>query len=297
MIYHINMENRNYYEYKLNNLLMIKKIVTIHYQELIKKYSFNGEKHNFWEIAYVDKNQITYHIENKKIILNAGEILFISPNLFHSLKCEKDANLFIISFVCNSPCMNYFKSKKIQLDNSSINLLSNIIKEAKSTFNLPKFNPNLNQLQLLEHPLVGGEQMIKNYLEIFLIKLLRKDAMSYRPTIVFLPKTNENLSFEEKVINFLNNSLYRKVTIEDVCKETRYCKTYVCTHFKKAMNVSIIDYYLNLKIEEAKKLIINGFSFSQIFESLCFDTPSHFTNTFKKYTNMTPSQYKKSISS
>ena len=99
MLYYINMENRNYYEYKLNNLLIIKKIVTIHYQELIKKYSFKGEKHNFWEIAYVDKNQITYHIENKKIILNAGEILFISPNNFHSLKCEKDANLFVILLV------------------------------------------------------------------------------------------------------------------------------------------------------------------------------------------------------
>ena len=61
------MENKNFYMHKLNNLVVVKKIVTIHYQELESKYSFKGESHDFWEMAYADKNQIIYTIDNQNI--------------------------------------------------------------------------------------------------------------------------------------------------------------------------------------------------------------------------------------
>lgn len=286
---------KNYFMHKINNLLTIKKIVTIHYQEINEDYLFSGEKHPFWEMAYVDQNKVIYQIDDKKIEVKEKEIIFIRPNVFHSLSCQKDTKIFIMSFECLSPCMSYFMDKKLGLENESIFLLSKIINEAKSTFYLPPFDPSLHKMQLLQEPFIGGEQMIKNYLEIFLINLLRIEAKRPSSDIVFYSKSDEQLGFEEAIVRFLKKSLYQKITLDDICKEAKCCKTYVCTNFKKQMNQSVMNYYMKLKIQEAKKLIKGNKSFKEISFLLHFDTPSHFTNTFKQHTKMTPRQYKNSI--
>ena len=54
-----------------------------------------------------------------------------------------------------------------------------------------------------------------------------------------------------------------------------------------------MDYYSNLKIAEAKKLIRQNFSFSEVSEMLYFDSLPHFTKTFKKYMGVLPSEFKK----
>jgi len=58
-----------------------------------------------------------------------------------------------------------------------------------------------------------------------------------------------------------------------------------------------MDYYNYLKIKTAKQLLKEGdLSIKEIAEKLSFDTPNYFSKTFKKFTEMTPSQYKKSVS-
>ena len=58
-----------------------------------------------------------------------------------------------------------------------------------------------------------------------------------------------------------------------------------------------IDYYLNLKISEAKKLIrTEKYTISQISDMLMFSCIHHFSRSFKRFTGITPSEYKKKIS-
>ena len=57
-----------------------------------------------------------------------------------------------------------------------------------------------------------------------------------------------------------------------------------------------MKYCSERKMKEAKKLIREGtYNFAQISNLLHFDTPQYFSKCFKKYTNMTPSEYMKSI--
>ena len=59
--------------------------------------------------------------------------------------------------------------------------------------------------------------------------------------------------------------------------------------------MSIYQTYLKLKIDEAKKLIRRGNTFADISNKLYFDSVSHFSLVFKRYTGMTPREYKTSI--
>ena len=59
---------------------------------------------------------------------------------------------------------------------------------------------------------------------------------------------------------------------------------------------TILEYTLLRKIQEAKKLIREDrYNFSQISDRLAFDNPHYFSRVFKRITNITPSEYKKSV--
>lgn len=291
------MEEKTFYMYKISNLLNISKIVTIHYQKLLKNYSFPEEKHNFWEIIYCDKNDIFVTLNGIKKLIKKSEIIFIAPNERHSVECDKvsDANIFIVSFECKSKTINYFKGKHFSVPEDLRFLLASIMSEAKNTFIIPDFNPNLDKLVLKENPNVGGAQVIKNNLEELFIKLIRVETAKPTSQEVFISKIEDSDALEDEIIKILEKNVYGNVTLDEISSQLHYGKTTVCKTFKKKTGKTIIGYYLEIKIDESKKLIRENKSFSEIANVLCFDSLPHFTKTFKRITTMTPREYKNSI--
>ena len=154
---------KHFYMHKIANLLNVQKIVTIHYQELERGYSSAEEMHDFWEIIYVDKQEISVVKDSAGSLLRQGEIVFIKPNQPHYVRCGKEgANIFIISFECRSESMGFFFDKQYSVPDKYRYLLQNIMAEARETFIIPDFDPDLNKLELRENPNLGGEQVIKN---------------------------------------------------------------------------------------------------------------------------------------
>lgn len=291
------MIEKTFYMYKISSLLTISKIVTIHYQKLLKNYVFPKEKHNFWELIYCDKNEVFVTVEDDKKLLKKGEVVFIAPNETHSVECDNlsDANIFIISFDCKSKTMNYFKCKRFIVPEDLRFLLASIMSEAKHTFVIPDFNPNLDKLVLRSDPNVGGAQVIKNNLEELLIKLIRFETAKPTSQEVFISKIEDSDALEDEIIKILENNVYSNVTLDAISSALHYGKTTICKTFKKKTGKTIIGYYLEIKIEESKKLIRENKSFSEISSALGFDSLPHFTKTFKRITTMTPREYKNSI--
>ena len=55
-----------------------------------------------------------------------------------------------------------------------------------------------------------------------------------------------------------------------------------------------MQYYTLFKVREAQKLLREKHAPSTVSHQLHFESPTYFTKVFKKYTQMTPSAYKKS---
>lgn len=282
--------------HKISNLLNIGKIVTIHYQALEKNYVFPEEKHDFWEINYADKETTYIGIDGKMIELKQGEILFIKPNQPHYVESgDKEPNLFIISFACRSESMSFFADKKYYVPENYRYLLQNIMSEAENTFDLPDFDPHLNELRLKENPNLGGEQIIKNSLENLLIYLLRSAEQRSSQQEFFVSKIADSTELQDEIVRILRSKLYSKFSLADLSNELHYGTTRLCTFFREKTGKSIYQTYLKLKIDEAKKLIRKRKSFTEITELLSFDSISTFAFVFKKHTGMTPSEYRSSI--
>lgn len=285
-----------YFQHKLSNLISISKIVTIHDFEFDKNFQSQGESHDFWELVYAERESLLCTADGNNITLRQGEILFHKPNEFHTLSANGKAapNVFVLSFVCKSESIKFFENKKFALSPHLTKIIYSILEEGKKTFDIPYSDPNLKKMKLLPNPTLGGEQLIKNYLEIFLINLLRDQTETEQGNSTFLPWKELSAKPIEDVTAVLKSNLYNALTIDDICKKTAYSKAYLFRIFKIKTGKTIMSYYTELKIKQAKQLLReNKLSVREISEMLAFSTPDYFIKTFKRLTGLTPLTYKK----
>ena len=285
---------KRYFKHKINNLIVVNKIVTIHYFEFSKDFKSHTESHNFWELVFCDKQAILCQSDDKQTQISQGEIFLHKPNAKHKHYSNgvNAPNVFIISFECHSEGMNFLANQKIKPDKKTLHLIYSIWEEAKRSFNIPYSDPKTKKMELLSAPALGGIQLIKNYLEILLIELLRKknNAKTNDNSFIFERELSDKMV--EDVIKILEQNVYSSITIDQICNRLSYSKAYIFRKFKNQTGKTVIKYFIWLKIERAKQLIREGLSVKEISIKLNFDTPNYFSKTFKKVTGITPSTYK-----
>lgn len=100
----------------------------------------------------------------------------------------------------------------------------------------------------------------------------------------------------DRMMAYLKDHSHDRVTLDTLSHEFRYSKTYLSQVFKTYSGKSILNYYNELKIEEAKLLILNeDLSFTEISDKLGFTSMHYFSHAFKRHTSMSPSEYLNSI--
>ncbi len=290
----------NFIRYDFPSVFRIEKLITIFYMELSKDFYYDGERHDFWEMVYIDKGEMLCTADKSTFTLKSGELTFHSPNEFHNLSGNKNTapDVSIITFECHSREMHHFEGKIFRLDAEEKALLSMLFEEGLSCFQLedPR-NPLLQRLERLPDAPFGSAQMVKNLLEIFLIKLWRhkdtltkKSRQNYRVNGIDIPAD------VKEILDYVEQHLYDKLNVSIIARDMGKSESTVKNLFALYQSGGIMNYCNSRKIKDARRLIREGnHNFVQIANMLQFDTPQYFSKCFKKFTNMTPSEYKRSI--
>lgn len=290
----------NFIRHGFSSVFRVEKLITIFYMELSKDFYYEGESHDFWEMVYIDKGEMLCTADKSQFILKSGELTFHKPNEFHNLSGNKNTapNVSILTFECKSREMKQFDGKIFRLDAEEKALLSMLFAEGLSCFQLEEpNNPLLQRLEKLPDAPFGSEQMVKNLLEIFFIKLHRhketvtkKSRLNYRVNGINVPTE------VKKILDYIDQNLYERLSISIIANAMGKSESTIKGLFSLYQTGGIINYCNGLKIKEARKLIREGnYNFAQISNLLRFDTPQYFSKCFKKYTKMTPSEYQRSI--
>lgn len=282
-----------YIKIKPKTVLNVSGIVTIHYYEFGPSFVFQGESHNFWEMVYVDKGRVQIRRDQESIVLEQGQVVFHKPNEFHSIQALGSApNLFVVSFSCQSEAMVYFERYQTQLDRNLKSYVAAIIREAEQTYVIPKNDTELKKLIRKENAPLGGEQLIKTYLEQLLLFLLR--AITQREEPGLIPgKEPEKNPLVQAILSFLAERAEETVRIEDICAEFGYSRSYLSRVFQAETGQTLAACAMGMKVDRAKQLIREtNMNFSQISARLSFENPQYFARVFKRLTGMTPSEFK-----
>ncbi len=108
----------------------------------------------------------------------------------------------------------------------------------------------------------------------------------------------ENNDSEEddikKAITFILNNVNRDLTVKEVADHVHRSPEYFTKVFKKETGQNIKTYITQVKLDVAKDMLSNpNIPISLISCEIGYTNFSHFTQMFKKYENMTPTEYRK----
>lgn len=284
----------------LSQTFSVDRIYTVHYFEYMSDFSFPGESHDFWEFLCVDKGEVNVTADGKLFTLHKDEVIFHKPNEFHAVRSNGKVapNLVVISFECMSPAMDFFKERIMSITEAERGLLAQIIYEARNLFSTPLDDPYLTRMETAERPPLGCEQLIKLFLEHFLIRMMRRYTTLFpaqrQVNNTLKQRTDSDLYY--RVLDYLEEHLGSQLTIEQICKENLIGRSQLQKLFREREGCGIIDYFSHMKINAAKQLIRNQkLNFTQIADTLGYTSIHYFSRQFKKITGMTPSEYSSSI--
>ncbi len=279
----------------LTDEIIIKEIYTIFYFEYTKDYVFKGEKHDFWEILYVDKGEAIATAGDKDIFLRQGDVIFHKPNEWHNVRANNKVapNFFIMTFSSKSRAMKLFENKVFNISDTQKSLLSKVLDESAKVFE-NDLSKQYDHLKKRKNIPFGTQQLVKLYFTEFLLSLVRKDESKTRLT---LKHYTENNIFNT-ITDFMHNNISNKISFEDITQYASLSASTVKRLFKETVNMGAVDYFIKLKIDYAKKYIREGeYNISQIASMLGYDNIHYFSKQFKVHTDMSPTEYAKTIKS
>lgn len=134
---------------------------------------------------------------------------------------------------------------------------------------------------------------IKNSLTIYELKQLMYALFeSYSP---FFTKHSEIYRSEVfQCIQYIQCHYQENITLDILSRHIGISKNYLCKIFKEDTRCSIIHYINHYRMEKAAQLIAqNNLSIKDISEIVGIHDQFYFNRLFKKFFNMTPSEYKK----
>lgn len=96
----------------------------------------------------------------------------------------------------------------------------------------------------------------------------------------------------KKAKQYIYDNRFQRISLNDVAEELEITPSYLSRIFKKVTQKSFSDYVAEVKIEEAKKLLLQDNNrIYEVSNMLGYDDPYYFSKVFKRITQMTPSEY------
>ena len=277
---------KKYYNLELKKTISVTGLKTIENLTLNNVFFYPSEKHNFYEMLYVLDGEVCCENDDAILRLDKGKFKLTPPNVSHRYFTDTNANVFIICFSCKSNVLSILSEPAV-IEHDEKKLIEKLIREIEKSFELP-FK---ERVILKKNAPIGAQQITENIIEEFLILLIRKTIEKDKITVV-----RNEIELEKNLVNDINeilsDNIYGNISLSEICKQLFYCSTYLNNIFKRHAKTTIMQYYNDLKIEEAKLLLKSGLPVSEVADKLHFSDPNYFSKAFRKKTGYSPSSYK-----
>ncbi len=292
------MSTKKYIVTKLNSPIKVSGIYTVHYFKYGKNFNFEPENHDFWELVFIDSGNVQILSGDNMLSLTQGQAILHRPNLTHSIYTKNDfANSAIISFSCKNKVLKNIADRVLILNEYEKTLLNKIISEAKASYSDKLNDAHLTKMTRKTTMPFASEQIIKNNIELLFISLIRNvENKSQHAEVMNLTISSDKIvdSIRKLLADKLDYSEH--IDLNEISFRIGFSKSYIKSQFKKKTGVSIIQYYIDMKIDKAKKLLSQQkYTVSEISDTLGFGSIYYFSRQFKLQTGMSPTEYIKSI--
>lgn len=271
--------------YLKEGMILIRKHPRFCY---VRKHS-----HNYLEINYVLSGQITEILDNNKVDLNEGEMVFISKNSMHEF-LPAGENDILLNFIILPEFFDFifpFIDKNTNIKKFLVNLLSNKEESNSIIFHSSKIETVQN---IIKNILITYEEkdekmndLLRQYFLLLIYELLKhtdqaEETLSSNYDSIILFKTYNYIES-----NYSNASL---ITLSSMLQEDYF---YLSKKIKKLTNFTFQQLLEAERIKASKTLLestdanINDIAYHVGYNNLTF-----FYRLFKKQVGCTPLEYR-----
>ena len=289
----------DYQPVALQTVFDVTAVVNLSYYRLPQDYAFSGEQHPFWEFLYVDRGSVVVTAGADRYQLHAGELAFHRPDEFHSFRAMGEANIFVVSFCCASPAMHRLEEKVLRLHQREKQSLRLLLDEAALAYEHFEGEPPIVNLAKRADAPWGSDQLIKVCLEQFLICITRRDdTIQFSQRAVTEAQLQQRQTLAQQACDYLAVHYADKITLASLAAALGVSVSQLKRVFREQVGKTAVHYLNALRVQEAKRLIRRGeLNFTQIAERVGIESIYYFSNLFKKYAGISPSEYAKSLKS
>jgi AraC family transcriptional regulator, arabinose operon regulatory protein len=98
----------------------------------------------------------------------------------------------------------------------------------------------------------------------------------------------------EQAIFFMQENLSRSIKIQDIAQKVRLSESHLSKIFRNKTGLSPFEYFINLKMQEAIRLITNkSLRIKEVAFALGYEDPLYFSRLFKKHIGKSPGTFVK----
>lgn len=236
-----------------------------------------GHSHSDYELNYILEGQLEVVYEDRAYSLKAGDVFIGEPVGFHSnsIKLGKYTEFISVHFTANfdTPSEQSYVYTLTENERKIADIIVNDLTEAKTeNGKFSKSNPVYDITIKLFYVLIAKLQS--------------------RTQQVHFAKTKEAVIYNTAV-HYMKNNIDKTLKIDDIARKCSVCRTTLKKVFSNYTNMGVANFFLNLKLKEAMKMLVSGMSIDEVSEQLGFSSQAYFSNCFKRELGITPIKYKK----
>ena len=256
----------------------------------------DAHTHDFFEIVYIYSGCGTHVVNDTEVFVQRGDLLILGMTDVHSFRVNGSMGIWncILTpdFISEELINSYHPIDLLSLtafhEFNSITSLTPLVKFSESKFAKIE-NIFILMEEEFEDKKAGYLSVIKGYLNALLIMIFRKIA-EYDDF-----KGDKTINkIIQGVIAYIEKNYGKRISLKELAAENFYNPSYFSRFFKECYGVSLTQYVNQVRIDEAKKMILEtDKTIDQIAQITGFSDKKQFYKIFKELMGQLPGDLRK----
>ena len=275
------------YEYRpVLPRIRIVDILGYYYRIRTPGYSFKGEKHQFFELTYVDSGTLYTDVDDVTYRIDEKSMMIYGPGQFHTQYTDEGQSVSYVTILFNMENTTAGVSGKWYDV-----LINRVYPYNKKIYTLIK---TLVQESATGMPYM--DSLMLCLLTEMIIRLLQEEYSPPMPKSASIIRQNYQDELFERIIAYVEGKICEPLTIAEICQQFSLSRSSLQMLFKNQVNQSPKKFISDMKLEKSCWMLReNKYTISEISLKLGYSSIHYFSNAFNQKYHISPSEYAKRI--